>query len=113
MLYKLRTLLNKRCYCEMEINNNQLEKMIQQGAILVDVRSMQEFEEGHLENAISLPVYEIKRKCEETLKDKNQIIVVYCSSGYRSARAQKILKKLGYTKVYNLCEGFELTENTL
>ena len=96
MLYKLKAFLNKnRCYCEMQINNLQLEKMVKEGAILLDVRSIQEYEEEHLENAICLPVYEIKR------------IVVYCSTGHRSERAQKILKKLGYEKVFNLCKGLE------
>ena len=108
MLYKLKAFLNKnRCYCEMQINNLQLEKMVKEGAILLDVRSIQEYEEEHLENAICLPVYEIKRKYTETLPDKTKTIVVYCSTGHRSERAQKILKKLGYEKVFNLCKGLE------
>ena len=108
MLYKLKKFLNKnRCYCETEISNEQLEKMIKEGTILLDVRSIQEFEEGHMESAISLPVYDIKKKYQEVLKDKSQIIIVYCSTGHRSEKAQKILKKLGYEKVYNLCNSLE------
>ena len=108
MLYNLKSLLNKkRCYCETEITIKQLKEMVEKGAILLDVRSNQEFEEGHLDNAISLPVYNIKQKYNEILKDKGQIIIVYCSTGYRSAKAQKLLKKLGYEKVYNLCDGLE------
>ena len=108
MLKNLRALINKnRCYCEKQINNKQLEKMVKDGAILLDVRSKQEFEEGHLDNALSLPVYEIKRRCDELLPQKSQTIIVYCSTGYRSQKAQKQLKKLGYEKVYNLCNGLE------
>ena len=108
MLYKLKKILNKnRCYCEKEIDQTQLEKMVQEGSILLDVRSTQEFEEGHLGNAISLPVYDIKKKYQEMLKDKSQTIIVYCSTGHRSEKAQKLLKKLGYEKVYNLCNGLE------
>lgn len=96
-----------RCYCETQIGQNQLETMIKQGAVLVDVRSPQEFKEGHLENAISLPEYEIKEKSKRNLPDKTQKIIVYCSTGHRSAKAQKILQKLGYKNVYNLCKGLE------
>lgn len=108
MLHKLRYLLNRnRCCCETEISKQQLQKMTEQGAILLDVRSPQEFEEGHMENAISLPEYEIKEKAKTVLPDKLQIIIVYCSTGHRSQKAQIILEKLGYKKVYNLCKGLE------
>ena len=108
MLYKLKTFLGKnRCCCETQITNKQLEKMVEKGAILLDVRSIQEFKEGHLKNAISMPVYDINKKHNEILTDKNQTIIVYCSTGHRSAKAQKLLKKLGYEKVYNLCDGLE------
>lgn len=105
MLHKLKYLLNRnRCYCETEISKQQLEKMLEQGAILLDVRSPQEFAEGHMENAISLPEYEIKGKADNILPNKSQLIIVYCSTGHRSEKAQKILEKLGYEKVYNLCK---------
>ena len=108
MLYRLKMLFNKnRCYCEMSITKEQLNKMIETGAILLDVRSKQEFQEGHLDNAISLPVYDIKRDYQEILPDKTKTIIVYCSTGHRSEKAQKILKKLEYEKVFNLCKGLE------
>jgi len=108
MLHKLRYILNRnRCCCETEINRQQLKRMIQQGAILLDVRSPQEFAEGHLENAMLLPDYEITEKAEKVLQDKLQLIIVYCSTGHRSQKAQKLLYELGYKKVYNLCKGLE------
>jgi rhodanese-related sulfurtransferase len=108
MLHKYRYLLNRnRCYCKTEISSKQLEKMIEQGAILVDVRSPQEFAEGHIKNAISLPEYEIKEKSNNLLPNKAQLIIVYCSTGHRSKKAQTMLEKLGYEKVYNLCNGLE------
>ena len=96
-----------RCCGTMEINLQQLKKMVEQGAILVDVRSPQEFQEGHLENAVLLPEYEIKNKVKEILPDSLQTIVVYCSTGHRGIKAQQILQRLGYRKVYNLCHGLE------
>lgn len=108
MLNKWRYLLSRnRCCCETEISKQQLEKMVKQGAMLLDVRSPQEFAEGHLENAISLPEYEIKAKADNMLPDKLQIIIVYCSTGHRSLKAQNTLQRLGYQKVYNLCKGIE------
>lgn len=108
MLHKLRYLLNRnRCYCETEITKRQLEKMLEQGSILLDVRSPQEFEEGHLEKAISLPEYEIEEKANDILPNKQQHIIVYCSTGHRSQKAKKTLQKLGYQKVYDLCNGLE------
>lgn len=108
MLNKLRYLLNKnRDYYEGEINKQQLEKIVEQGATLLDIRSPQEFEEGHLQNAILLPEYELSHKAESVLLDKQQHIVVYCNSGGRSRKAQKKLKKLGYNNVYNLKGGLE------
>ncbi len=108
MLHKFRYVLNKnRCCCETEISKEQLGKMLEKGAILLDVRSPQEFAEGHLENAISLPEYEINQSVNDILPDKLQIIIVYCSTGHRSEKAQKELERLGYQKVYNLCKGLE------
>lgn len=108
MLHKFRYVLNRnRCCCETEISKEQLAKMIEKGAILVDVRSPQEFEEGHLENSISLPEYEINQNAKDMLPDQSQVIIVYCSTGHRSQKAQKELEKLGYQKVYNLCKGLE------
>ena len=107
MLKKIKNLVGrKRCYCGKEINYEQLEKIIEKKGIIIDVRSVQEYEEGHIPNAISLPVYEIKENANNVLPDKTQKIIVYCSTGYRSKKAQKILEGLGYEKVYNLCNGF-------
>lgn len=108
MIHKLRYLLNRnRCCMNAEINMQQLKKMVEQGAILVDVRSPQEFAEGHLENAILLPEYEIRENVKQILPNQQQIIIVYCSTGHRGQKAQQILQKFGYQKVYNLCNGLE------
>lgn len=108
MLHKLRYALNRnRGYASTEINIQQVKKMVEQGAVVVDVRSPQEFEEGHLENAILLPEYEIKEKASNILPDKLQTIIVYCSTGHRGQKAQKILQRFGYQKVYNLYHGLE------
>ena len=67
--------------------------------IILDVRTDSEYEEGHIENAILIPDYEMSTKAEELLKDKNQLILVYCRSGRRSKNASEILASLGYANV--------------
>ena len=71
-------------------------------AYLIDVRSIQEYKEGHLNGAINIPVFEIERKIEEVVKNKETDIIVYCSSGGRSRQAKEILDRLGFKNVYNL-----------
>lgn len=108
MLHKLKYILNRnRGYGKMEINKQQLDKMVERGAILLDVRSPQEFEEGHLEEAILVPEYEMKESIEDIVPDKLQTIIVYCSTGHRGQKAQTILQNLGYQQVYNLYHGLE------
>lgn len=98
----------KRSFEEGDITEEEMEEIIKRGAILVDVRSPQEYKEGHLNNAISIPEYEIKKKVQNILEDKNEMIIVYCSTGHRSKRGQKILQKLGYKNVYNLYGGISI-----
>jgi len=108
MLNKLRYILGKKANRSMgknDINQEELKKMVSKGAILIDVRSPQEYQEGHLKGALSIPEYELAKRCEKELENKNTTIVVYCSSGSRSKKAQKQLVKLGYINVYNLYNG--------
>ena len=67
--------------------------------VILDVRTQEEFDEGHIENAVLIPDYEIEQKAESVLKDKEQLILVYCRSGRRSKLAADSLVKLGYSNV--------------
>ncbi|CDE26229.1 sulfurtransferase [Clostridium sp. CAG:440] len=99
-----------RCQRYMEPNDitmEQLKNMQMQGAILIDIRSPQEYNEGHLEGAIVLPEYEIYSKAKKILPNKNQTIIVYCGNGIRSKKSQRIMRRMGYTNVYNLYKGTE------
>ena len=69
--------------------------------VILDVRSLEEYNEGHIENAILIPSNELKDKAETILVDKDAVILVYCRSGRRSASAAKELIHMGYTKVYD------------
>ncbi len=67
--------------------------------IIIDARTEEEFNEGHIEGAILIPEYEIGERAEKELPDKDQLILVYCRSGRRSKIAAEALVDLGYTNV--------------
>lgn len=69
--------------------------------IVLDVRTAQEYKEGHIEGALLLPNTEIASKASEILADKSATILVYCRSGNRSASAAQDLVDAGYTNVYD------------
>lgn len=90
-----------------EISYTELLEKVKQGAKLIDVRTKQEFIEGHLDGAILIPYYDVSRKIENIIQNKDQTIIVYCQNGGRSIKAYKILNRLGYNNVYNLKGGKE------
>jgi rhodanese-related sulfurtransferase len=72
-------------------------------AVLVDVRTAEEFQAGHIKDARLLPYDAIDAASAKALiKDKDSTVVVYCRSGRRSAIAAETLAKLGYTRVLDL-----------
>ena len=96
-----------RCMEKDDINLEQMKIMEMEGALIVDIRSPQEYNEGHINGAILLPDYEIYRNAQNVIPNKKDTIIVYCGTGTRSKKAQKLLQKLGYTSVYNLYKGTE------
>ena len=90
-----------------DVNIEELKEKQLKGAIIIDVRSSQEYLEGHLKGAINIPYYEINKKLFDVSKDKNKEIVLYCQSGVRSKQAYKKLIKLQYKNVYNLYRGID------
>lgn len=68
---------------------------------IIDVRSMEEFNSGHIEGALHMPHTQIAELIGSHVKDKDAKIVLYCRSGNRAGKAQRVLQKLGYTAVEN------------
>ena len=71
----------------------------EEGYIILDVRTREEYDEGHIPGAILIPNTAIEEKAEDVLTDKNQLILVYCRSGRRSKIAAEALAELGYTNI--------------
>jgi len=78
-------------------------ELIESGeGLAVDVRTLEEFEEGHIDGAYYLPLANIQEGDFGDLNDKSALLFVYCRSGNRSATAYSLLIKEGYTNVYDI-----------
>ena len=75
--------------------------MMSDETIILDVRTQEEFDNGHIRNAILLPYDEVREKAAGTLTDKDRIILIYCRSGRRSEVASRELIDMGYTAVFD------------
>lgn len=70
-------------------------------AILLDVRNQDEYDEGHIEGSVLIPVSELASRLSE-LPDKDALIIVFCRTGVRSAEACGILKENGYRNAFDM-----------
>ena len=70
------------------------------GYLIVDVRTPEEFAEGHIPGAINVPNEEIGTEMPDALPDKDQLLLVYCRRGNRSKDSSQKLADMGYTNVY-------------
>ena len=77
-------------------------KLLQQGALVVDVREAGEYRGRHLPQAVNIPLGELRGSVPQHVPDKNQVLLLHCLSGTRSAIAKRQLKGMGYTHVFNL-----------
>jgi phage shock protein E len=83
---------------EQMINDNDDE-------IILDVRTPEEFAEGHIPGAVLINIYDEDFKSKVNALDKSKEVMVYCAAGVRSEKASAILKESGFTKVYHLKDG--------
>ena len=84
-----------------KIAPQEAQNMMNGDIIILDVRTQDEFDNGHIKNAILLPDYDIKEKAKTVLPNKEKPILVYCETGVRSESVSKILLGMGYTAVFD------------
>jgi rhodanese-related sulfurtransferase len=70
--------------------------------VLLDVRTPGEYESGHIEDAVLLPLDQLNEKASEVIPDQEKTYYVYCRSGNRSATAAQLLVDMGYENIYDL-----------
>ncbi len=91
--------------CSQVGDNSSTEKqaweLIDQGALLLDVRTPEEYQQGHLYNALLIPHDQLASRVSELGEDKSRTIVLYCRSGGRAGKAEAVLREHGFTDVLN------------
>jgi len=85
-----------------------------ENSLIIDVRTQDEFNDGHIENSLNFNIYDAVKFIEEISKlDKQANIHVYCKSGVRSLQACEIIKGMGFSKVFNLIGGITEWKNKI
>lgn len=83
------------------VSGGQARALVSRGALLLDVRSEGEYTLTHIDGADNIPVEELAARVEELGPDRDRPIVLYCMSGHRSSDAGRILRRAGFTHVYD------------
>lgn len=86
----------------VQISPEVAQEYLKKGALVIDVRTPAEFSAGHLPNAINIPLAQIESGSPLPLKNKNQVLLLHCQGGMRSAKATKLLSGMGYVNVFDL-----------
>jgi rhodanese-related sulfurtransferase len=92
--------MEKNSYTQITQEQAKAMMLEKNGHIIIDVRTREEYDDEHIPGAICIPNESIDIDRPELLPDLNQIILVYCRSGKRSAQAAQKLADIGYTNVY-------------
>jgi rhodanese-related sulfurtransferase len=77
-------------------------QLIAEGAMVIDVRSPEEYRSGHLPVAVNIPLNRLAEELPRHVPDKNKALLLHCLSGTRSGIAKRQLRGMGYTNVHNL-----------
>jgi rhodanese-related sulfurtransferase len=94
----------------VDVSVQQAKEMIDRGEVFIlDVRTQEEYDEGHIMGSILIPVDELDRRLTELPREKK--ILVYCSTGHRSLTASEKLENSGFTQLYNMKGGITEWKN--
>ena len=85
-----------------QVPTKEAAEYVKDGAIIVDVRSPEEFSSGHLSQAFNMPLDGIEGTLPNKIRDKSRVILVHCQSGMRSKKAKARLNQIGYKEVHDL-----------
>lgn len=87
------------------LSATQAVRLINQGALVIDLRSKELYDAGHIVDARNVPVGEIESQADTLKKWRDKNVITYCDSGANGAGAARTLMKLGFSKVFNLQGG--------
>ena len=94
-------LLNKEF---KQVNIDKVRELVESDSVIIDVRERREYENGHIKNAINIPLSELRERVDEIPKEKP--VYLHCRTGQRSYNAALALKNLGYNNIYNITGSF-------
>jgi rhodanese-related sulfurtransferase len=87
------------------LSSMQAVRLMNQGALVLDLRAKEAFEAGHIADARNVPAAELSGSADTLKKWREKTVITYCDSGVSGAQAARTLAKLGFTKVFNLDGG--------
>ena len=90
-----------------EIPPTEVNQLTRTGAILLDVRDKEEFQQGHIEGASNVSRGTLEMRIQEVVPDKSTPIICYCTAGNRGALAADTLQQMGYKKVSSIAGGMQ------
>jgi rhodanese-related sulfurtransferase len=97
--------LRARVQAFAALSATQAVRLMNQGALVIDLRSKELYDAGHIVDARNVPVGEIESQADSLKKWRDRNVITYCDSGTDGAGAARTLMKLGFTKVFNLHGG--------
>ena len=97
--------LRARVHAFAALSAMQAVRLMNQGALVIDLRSKELYDAGHIVDARNVPVAELESQADALKKWRDRSVITYCDSGANGAGAARSLMKLGFTKVFNLQGG--------
>jgi rhodanese-related sulfurtransferase len=97
--------LRARVHAFAALSAMQAVRLMNQGALVIDLRTKELFDAGHIVDARNIPVAELESQADVLKKWRDKNVITYCDSGAQGASAARSLMKLGFTKVFNLHGG--------
>lgn len=95
------------------ITSGEIGKYLKQPELVIlDVRTSDEYKDGHVKNSLNLDFYSPNFKSELEKLDKNKQYLVYCRSGNRSSQASKLMQQLGFMHIINMTDSFDNIANS-
>lgn len=85
-----------------ELSEIKAREYLKQGAMVVDVRTVEEFNAKHLTNVVNIPLADVKEKFPTLVTNQSQVVLLHCRTGRRSGIAESELRSMGYTNVFNI-----------
>lgn len=103
--------IRRRLYGAAQAGPHAATLLMNQGAKVVDVREAAEYQQGHIANAIHIPLSQLDKRLSELEAHRDTPILTYCRTGSRSNAAASRLKQNGFNKVHNLAGGIVAWQN--